>query len=43
MDLVTRLLLETKMFDDNIKKSANQIASFENNVKGIGSSVLKFA
>ena len=42
-DLVTRLLLETKMFDDNIKKSASQIASFENNVKGIGSSVLKFA
>lgn len=43
MDLVTRLLLETKMFDDNIKKSAGQIASFENNVRTIGSSVLKFA
>lgn len=43
MDLVTRLLLETKMFDDNIKKSAGQIAAFENNVRTIGSSVLKFA
>lgn len=42
-DLVTRLLLETKAFDDNIKKSAGQIAAFENNVKTIGSSVLKFA
>lgn len=41
-DLVTRLLLETKMFDDNIKKSANQIASFENNIKVAGSSVTSF-
>ena len=42
-DLVTRLLLETGQFDNNIKKSASQLSSFEGTVKGMGASVLKFA
>lgn len=39
--LVTRLMLETGQFDNNLRTSKKQIQNFDNNIKNIGASVGK--
>jgi hypothetical protein len=42
-DLLSRLLLDTKQFDDNIKKSKQQIQQFQNTAKAVGTALKTFA
>jgi hypothetical protein len=43
MDLVTRLLLNTNQFDDNIRNSTRQVQQFQNVGQSITSTIGKFA